>query len=154
MRASRIKCKWFVLSSFVLLQLGCGTIDPTPKEPEPTVADAPVQQTVVPERDRRSDDDNVLALLDQKTQENQELRRENTSLRKDVDTAKTAAVSAAERESRLVKDVERLESLLKEATEKRRELEDQLLRSRIETVRVERELYRAQIDALATAPVK
>lgn len=141
----------------IALLSGCeSTPQETPKkndvgaDPEPLVR----RQERTLERDERDPNGNFLELLEQKQSEIEDLRTKLSGLEERAAASEGESAKAREAEAKAHSEVERMQGLLQDSLARERNLEEQVLKARIESVRAEKELYRARIASLSTNEVK
>ena len=117
-------------------------------EPKETPVDEGTREVSVPALEERQQDDHFLARIQKLTEENMALRESKNKLEEEVASCRKTVKTARGSEGELAQDNERLQGLLADATARERKLEENLLRIRLENVRLKQALNEAHIREL------
>ena len=120
------------------------TADATPAmEPGPEQRDLSV-----PTLEERREGDQFLSRIAALNQQIKELQELNLKIEKDTSSSRTELAMSREREAKLAEENGRLQTLLGESTDRERDLREEILRVRLENVRLKQEINRAKMREL------
>lgn len=138
-----------VLAASMLFFFGACAGGPEPEAPKLTS----VRPVSIPDRDVRVDD-NLIALVAEKTQKVEGLQKAVDALTKDLSDSRSQIDAARESGRMAAQTVTRLELLLNKTTDGERKLQLELVQARLNLVRANQEIYKAKIARLLEGETK
>ncbi len=146
------------MSLLLCVAAGCGSVE---RELNRTFGDTVGRQRpdeerpaslTVPDLETRDTEDHFLARIQQLTAEVQTLRAEKEKAEKEALDAKKGVVTARNREEALAQENQQLQSLLRDAERREKDLTQKLLSIRLENLRLKQKLNEARIRELQGEP--